>query len=90
MEELVMKISGMTCGHCVAQVTKALEKLDGVQLQQVNLGSATVAYDSSRTSPEQLARAVEAAGYEVRPTPIAGASRAEGARTGSADPGGEP
>lgn len=43
MEKLTMNISGMTCGHCVGQVTKALESLDGVEVEQVEVGSATVA-----------------------------------------------
>ena len=70
MEKLTMNISGMTCGHCVGQVTKALKSLDGVQVEQVKVGSATVAYDPSRTSPDQLAQAVEDAGYEVRPVQL--------------------
>lgn len=43
MEMLTMNISGMTCGHCVGQVTKALESLDGVEVEQVKVGSAAVA-----------------------------------------------
>jgi len=30
-------VSGMTCASCVANVTKAVEKLDGVQSANVNL-----------------------------------------------------
>lgn len=70
MEQLTMNISGMTCGHCVGQVTKALKSLDGVEVEQVKVGLATVAYDPSRTSPDKLAQAVEDAGYEVRPTQL--------------------
>src|SRR5450759_2538640 len=70
MEKLTMNISGMTCGHCVGQVTKALKSLDGVQVEQVKVGLATVAYDPSRTSPDQLAQAVEDAGYVVRPVQL--------------------
>ena len=65
MERLTMKINGMTCGNCVAHVTKALKSLEGVTPEQVSIGSATVSYDSARTSPEQIASAVEEEGYGV-------------------------
>jgi len=70
MERTTMQISGMSCGHCVGAVTQALKGLDGVEVEQVTIGSATVAYDPARTSPTQLAEAVEEAGYEVRPVEL--------------------
>jgi copper chaperone CopZ len=33
METLEIKISGMSCGHCVGQVTKALTGIWGVVLK---------------------------------------------------------
>lgn len=66
MQELTINLSGMTCDHCVAAVTHALQQLEGVQVRNVAIGSASVAYDPDRTSPDRLARAIEAAGYEVR------------------------
>jgi len=80
MEQLTMNISGMTCGHCVGQVTKALEGLDGVQVEQVRVGSATVAYDPTRSSPDRMAEAIEDAGYEVRPTQLGRAPQSGGGR----------
>ncbi|MBA3344698.1 MAG: heavy-metal-associated domain-containing protein [Gemmatimonadales bacterium] len=70
MENLTMNISGMTCGHCVSAVAQALKQLEGVQVEQVQVGTATVAYDPSRASPDQIAQAVESAGYEVRPVQL--------------------
>jgi copper chaperone len=67
MERLTMNVQGMTCGHCVHAVTKALKDLDGVTVEKVAVGSATVSYDPSATSVEQITRAVEDAGYEARP-----------------------
>ncbi len=66
MERLAMTIDGMSCGHCVAHVSKALEELDGVEVETVVVGSATVAYDPAATSPVQIADAVADTGYEVR------------------------
>jgi copper chaperone len=66
MERLTMNVQGMTCGHCVHAVTKALKDLDGVTVEKVAVGSATVSYDPAATSVEQITRAVEDAGYEAR------------------------
>ena len=35
MDRMTMKIGGMSCGHCVSSVDKALKKLDGVQVESV-------------------------------------------------------
>ncbi len=67
MERLTMNISGMSCGHCVRAVTSALQELDTVQVQSVGLGSAAVTYDPNATSPEQIAQAIEEAGYMATP-----------------------
>ena len=69
MTTISMNISGMSCNHCVGAVTKALQSVDGVVVEQVTIGSATVSYDESRTSPAQIAEAVEDEGYAVSTTP---------------------
>ena len=66
MDRITMKIDGMSCGNCVNHVRKALEELDGVQVEQVNIGSATVAYDPSVASEAVIARVIEDEGYPVR------------------------
>jgi copper chaperone len=63
MTRTTLKIDGMTCGHCMKSVTKALEGLDGVTIEAVAVGSATVAYDPAVASPERIAVAVSDAGY---------------------------
>ena len=68
MERVTMKIDGMTCGHCVAQVTKALKDLEGVNVEQLSVGSATVVFDPNATSEEQIAQAIEDQGYAVAAT----------------------
>jgi copper chaperone len=66
MQDLTLDISGMSCTHCVGRVTKALENL-GVMVEKVSIGSATVAYDPTVTSPDAIAQAVESAGYLAQP-----------------------
>jgi copper chaperone len=66
MEQTTIAIQGMSCGHCVASVKGALGRLDGVQVQEVKVGSATVEYDPRAVTPERIAQAVEAEGYSAR------------------------
>lgn len=66
MEQTTIAIQGMSCGHCVAAVKGALTRLDGVQVQDVKIGSATVAYDPGTVSAEQIAHAVAEEGYAAR------------------------
>ena len=75
MQHMTMAISGMSCGGCVSRVRKALEGVSGTRVEAVTVGSATVAFDASRTTPGALAEAVRAAGYE---TVAAGARVAAG------------
>ena len=61
------KVTGMTCGGCTSNVTRALKAVAGVGDVNVSLsaGEATVQYDERRTSPDQLKSAVKGAGYGV-------------------------
>ena len=65
MTTTTLKVSGMSCGHCVRSVTDAIGALDGVQSADVQLesGRATVVYDESRVSPRDLVSAVMDEGY---------------------------
>ncbi|MEY2336138.1 heavy-metal-associated domain-containing protein [Acidithiobacillus ferrianus] len=64
METIEMKVTGMTCHHCVMAVTKALKGVHGVQEVAVDLdrGEAVV-----RGTPDSqaLIDVVEAAGYRA-------------------------
>ena len=65
MDRVTMSIEGMSCGHCVMAVRKALQAIDGVEVEEVKVGSATVAFDPAATNADQLADAVRDEGYEV-------------------------
>jgi copper chaperone len=66
MDELTLKITGMSCGHCVGQVTKALTRLDGVQVNSVKVGEAIVVYDPREIVPTEIIQAVTETGYETQ------------------------
>ncbi|MDQ4044702.1 MAG: heavy metal translocating P-type ATPase, partial [Chloroflexota bacterium] len=66
---LVFDVDGMTCSSCVTNVEKALQTVEGVRSASVNFGTerATIDYDPSRVTPEQLSQAIAAAGYSGAP-----------------------
>ena len=70
MQTELLKVTGMTCGGCISNVTHALNAVSGVSDVKVSLsaGEATVQYDERLASPEQLKSAVKGAGYSVDTT----------------------
>ena len=64
-----LKVSGMTCGHCVAAVTDALTAVDGVSEAHVDLPSGSAEVVFAGPSLERLEQAVRDAGYGVGPAP---------------------
>ena len=69
---VTLAITGMTCGHCVAVVKKALAAVPGVEAVEVSLSPprAVVSCDPSMTSVEMLLKATAEEGYPS--TPAAG------------------
>ncbi|HEX3631289.1 MAG TPA: heavy-metal-associated domain-containing protein [Casimicrobiaceae bacterium] len=67
MTTLTLKVEGMSCGGCVASVTRVLTALPGVSDATVRLlgGTAQVTFDEALTNPAALRAAIESAGYEV-------------------------
>lgn len=59
-----LKVEGMSCGHCVAAVTRALQEVDAGAKVDVDLGTQTVRVQSS-ASLDKVREAVEEAGYPV-------------------------
>lgn len=81
MEQMTLSIAGMSCGGCVTNVRKALGAIPGTRVDAVAVGSATVSYDATRTTPAAIAQAVRDAGYELATdgVPVAvGAAAADG------------
>ncbi len=62
-------VRGMTCSACVANVTKAVERLDGVSTANVNLmtNSMKVNFDENKIKDEEIIKAVEKIGYGASP-----------------------
>jgi copper chaperone CopZ len=58
-----LRIDGLLCSACAANVRGRLERLDGVSSARVDLdrGEACVDYDPARATPDALVAAVEGA-----------------------------
>ncbi len=67
MEISQLNIEGMTCASCVAHVEKAISRLDGIDMANVNLATetATVSYDPSRVEVSGIIESVLQAGYSA-------------------------
>ncbi|HJR64278.1 MAG TPA: cation transporter [Gemmatimonadaceae bacterium] len=65
---MTLKIDGMSCGHCVAAVDRALKSLQGVEVEQVSIGSASVRFDPDTTSQSEITDAIQDEGYLVLST----------------------
>jgi copper chaperone len=66
MSEQIVKIKGMTCGHCEGRVTKELLSIPGVTsvVASAEKATAVITSDQQLTSA-QIDSAVAAAGYSV-------------------------
>ncbi|HLF41514.1 MAG TPA: cation transporter, partial [Acidimicrobiia bacterium] len=69
--EIELAVSGMTCGSCAARVERVLGRHPGVSHAAVNFATerATVAFDPSAVSVDDLVAAVGKAGYSLLAPP---------------------
>jgi copper chaperone len=65
-KKLSLAIEGMHCAACVRRVSAALGALDGVEVELVEVGSASVSFNPQQVSPEQIRSAVDRIGFTVR------------------------
>lgn len=67
MENVVLKIDGMTCSGCVNSIQNALYRQDGVNkaVARVDEGVVTVEFDPAIIKRDGLVRAIADAGFDV-------------------------
>jgi copper chaperone CopZ len=53
----------MTCEHCVRAVRGRLEQTPGVKVHDVQVGSASIEYDPSKTNVDDIEMAIADEGY---------------------------
>jgi copper chaperone CopZ len=64
VQELLFRVPGMTCDHCVAAVRGEILKVPGVAGAEVDLASKQVVVHGDDVDFDAIRAAVEEAGYE--------------------------
>ncbi|WP_405796466.1 heavy-metal-associated domain-containing protein [Streptomyces sp. NBC_01506] len=71
MSENRYRVTGMTCGHCVASVTEAVAEVPGVNEVEVDLPGGTVLVRGRDLDDAKVREAITEAGYTVvEPTAV--------------------
>jgi copper chaperone CopZ len=67
LEQITIKLGGLTCTACEYKIEKALKKLDGVDSVKVSFASsmAEIIYNSDKTDLNTIYDTIEKTGYEV-------------------------
>lgn len=65
MAEIKLAIEGMHCGACVRRVTQALNALNGVQVEEVELGKARITF-AETTAANAAIEALAKIGFTAR------------------------
>jgi copper chaperone len=68
MKSHELTIEGMSCNHCVMHVKKELSKVEGLVIEDVQIGKARVQYEETSVSPQRVAQAIDDAGYKLLAT----------------------
>ncbi|MEZ2228036.1 MAG: heavy metal translocating P-type ATPase [Microcoleus sp.] len=71
MDNLTVKLQGMSCASCASSIEQAIKSVPGVMECNVNFGmeQASIQYDSQKTSLATIQATVDAAGYKAFPLP---------------------
>ena len=64
---IVLDVAGMTCGHCIAAVTRAVHSIDAGAEVKVDLATRRVEIESVTAHESALRAAIEEAGSAVAP-----------------------
>jgi copper chaperone len=67
MANAILTVNGMSCDHCVAAVTKAIESVPGTSGVEVSLADGTASFDYTpdKTDMSAVKEAIEDQGYDV-------------------------
>ena len=67
MQQIELRVSGMSCSACERRIEKVLARVEGVVHGAADhrAGQVRVVLDPTRTSKEAVRSCIEQAGYEV-------------------------
>ena len=64
-ETIELKVTGMTCDHCVRSITNAVNELPGVARTTVDLEGGTATVEGDGLDAQRIIAAIEEEGYEA-------------------------
>ena len=65
LQQLVLSVPGMSCGHCEAAVKREVGSVAGVAEVEVDLGSKLVTVRGGALDRDDIVAAIDEAGYDV-------------------------
>lgn len=65
MQNVTLNVQGMSCGHCVQSVEKAVRGLGASVKVDLSSGKVDVAFDESSVQLAAIKEAIEDQGYDV-------------------------
>lgn len=65
MQSTILKVEGMSCGHCVKSVETALKNIGASGKVDLASKSVSVEYDESKLNLDAIKEAIEDQGYDV-------------------------
>lgn len=65
MTKLTLKVEGMSCGHCVNSVEKALKEMGAAGKVDLEAKEVEIEYDESAINQNAIKEAIEEQGYDV-------------------------
>jgi copper chaperone len=65
MQNVTLKVEGMSCGHCVSSVEGALTKVGATGKVDLANKSVFIEYDEARLTLKSLEDVIEDQGYDV-------------------------
>lgn len=68
MENVILQVNGMSCGHCVKAIEGSVGELHGVANVSVDLEHAqvTVQFDAGVISLDEIKEVIDEQGYDVK------------------------
>ncbi|MBM7692464.1 copper chaperone [Peribacillus deserti] len=67
MEKTILKVQGMSCGHCVIAVEGSVGELSGVErvLVDLKVGEVAVEYNPGTVTLDKIKETIDDQGYDV-------------------------
>ncbi|WMT41338.1 copper chaperone CopZ [Paenibacillus sp. D2_2] len=65
MQNVLLNVKGMSCGHCVNSVEGALKEIGAQGKVDLKKGTVAVEFDDSKLSLDNIKEAIEDQGYDV-------------------------